>query len=93
VQEERERLLRAMLLALGVAVLGLLGAMTLTALIVILFWKFAPVAVLGVLTILYAASAIYLYRRLTVLLHEWKSFSATIDQLRKDRACLEKIYT
>jgi len=93
VQEERERLLRAMLLALGVAVLGLLGAMTFTAVIVILFWKFAPVAVLVMLTVLYGASAIYLYRRLNVLLRDWKSFPATIDQLRKDRACLEKIYT
>jgi len=91
VQEERERLLRAMLLALGVAVLGLLGAMTFTAVIVILFWKFAPVAVLVMLTVLYGASAIYLYRRLNVLLRDWKSFPATIDQLRKDRACLEKI--
>jgi len=93
VQEERERLLRAMLLALGVAVLGLLGAMTFTAVIVILFWKFAPVAVLVMLTVLYGASAIYLYRRLNVLQRDWKSFPATIDQLRKDRACLEKTCT
>ncbi len=93
VQEERERLLRAMLLALGVAVLGLLGAMTFTAVIVLLFWNVAPVVVLAGLTILYAGFAIYLYRRLSALLHDWKSFPATLDQLRKDRACLEKIYT
>jgi len=90
VQEERERLLHAMLLALGMAALGLLGAMTLTAAIVILLWPLAPVAVLMVLTSLYAALAIYLHRRLTVLLRDWKSFPATIDQLRKDRQCMEK---
>ena len=88
VQEEREHLLHALLLALGVAALGLLGAMTLTAAVVILFWQSAPVAVLVVLTILYAALALYLHRRLTVLLRDWKSFPATLDQLGKDRACL-----
>jgi len=93
VQEERERLLHALLLALGVAVLGLLAAMTFTAVIVILFWKLAPVAVLVMLTVLYGAFAIYLYRRLSRLLRDWKSFPATLDQLRKDRACLEKIDT
>jgi uncharacterized membrane protein YqjE len=92
-QEERERLLHAMLLALGVAAFGLLGAMALTAVIVILLWQVAPVGVLAVLTSLYAAIAIYLHRRLTVLLREWKSFPATLDQLRKDRACLEKSLT
>ena len=89
-QEERERLLHAMLLALGFAALGLLGAMTLTAAIVILLWPSAPVATLAALTSIYAGFAIYLRRRLIVLLREWKSFPATLDQLRKDRACLER---
>jgi len=38
VQEERERLLRAILLALGVAALGLLAGMALTGAIVVLLW-------------------------------------------------------
>ena len=92
-QEERERLLLALLVALAVEALGLLGAMTLTAAIVILLWPFAPVAVLVALTSLYAAVAIYLHRRLTVLLRDWKSFPATLDQLRKDRECMEKALT
>jgi len=91
VQEERERLLHALLLALAVAALGLLGALTLTTAIVILLWPFSPGAVLAVLTGLYAALAIYFYRQLTILLSDWKSFPATLDQLRKDRACLETI--
>jgi uncharacterized membrane protein YqjE len=89
-QEERERLLHAIVLALCAAVLGLLGVMTLSAAIVILLWPFAPVLVLAVLTALFAGVAIYLYRRLKVLLREWKSFPATLDQLGKDRACLER---
>jgi uncharacterized membrane protein YqjE len=89
-QEERERLRLALLLALGVAAFGLLAALTLTAAIVMLLWNYSPVAVLLTLTGLYAAGGIVLYRRLSGLLHDWKTFSATLDQLRKDRACLEK---
>ena len=90
VQEERERLLQAFLLALGVAALGLLAGITLTATIVVLLWAYSPVAVLLTLTGLYGAAAVWLCRRLTGLLRDWQTFSATLDQLRKDRACLEK---
>ena len=90
VQEERERLLHALLLALGVAAFGLLTGLTLTAAIVVLFWAWSPVAVLLILTALYGGAGIYLYRRLTRLLHDWQTFSASLDQLRKDRECLEK---
>ena len=42
VQEERERLLRAILLALGVAAFGLLAGVALTGAIVVLFWASRP---------------------------------------------------
>jgi len=91
VQEERERRLHAFLLALGVAAFALLAGLTLTTAIVVLSWAWSPVAVLLILTALYAAAGICLYRRLTGLLRNWQTLSATLDQLRKDRACLEKI--
>ena len=91
VQEERARLLRALLLALGAAVFGLLAAMTLTAAIVVLLWPYSPLAVLLALTALYGAAGICLYWRLAGLLREWQTLPASLDQLRKDRACLEKI--
>jgi uncharacterized membrane protein YqjE len=90
VQEERERLLHAFLLALGVAAFGLLAGLTLTAAIVVLLWAWSPLAVLLALTGLYGAAGICLYRRLTGLLCNWQMLSASLDQLRKDRACLEK---
>jgi uncharacterized membrane protein YqjE len=90
VQEERERLLRAVLLALGVVAFGLLAGIALTATIVVLFWAYSPVTVLLTLTGLHGAAAVFLYRRFTVLLRDWKNLPATLDQLRKDRACLEK---
>jgi uncharacterized membrane protein YqjE len=93
VQEERERLLRAILLALGVAAFGLLAAIALTATIAVLLWQYSPFAVLLTLTSLYGATAVCLYRRLTRLLRDWQNLPATLDQLRKDRACLEKNLT
>jgi uncharacterized membrane protein YqjE len=90
VQEERERLLHAFLLALGVAAFGLLASLTLTAAIVVWLWAWSPLAVLLTLTGLYGAAGICLHRRLTGLLRDWQTLSATLDQLRKDRACLEK---
>jgi uncharacterized membrane protein YqjE len=91
VQEERERLLHALLLALGVATFGLLAALTLTAAIVVLLWAWSPPAVLLLLTFFYGAAVICLYRRLMGVLHNWQTLSASLDQLRKDRAFLEKI--
>lgn len=91
VQEGREHLLHALLLALGVAAFGLLASLTLTAAIVVLLWTWSPVAVLLALTLLYGAGGIFLYRRLTGLLRQWQTLSVTLGQLRKDRECLEKI--
>ena len=89
VQEERERLLRAILLALGVAVFGFLTGAGLTIAIVVMLWHLSPVAVLLVLSSLYAVIAVYLYRRFAALQRDWKTFPATLEQLGKDRACLE----
>lgn len=93
VQEERERLLHAILLALGVAAFGLLAGITLTAAIVVLLWHYSPVAVLLILTGLYCVAAVCLYRRLAGILRDWEKLPATLDQLKKDRACLEKNLT
>lgn len=91
-QEERERLVCAFLLALGVAAFGLLAGFTLTAAIVIWLWNWSPLAVLLILSALYAVTGICLYLRLTGLMRDWQTLSSSLDQFRKDRACLEKIF-
>jgi uncharacterized membrane protein YqjE len=91
VQEGRERLLHAFLLALGVAAFGLLAAITLTAAVVVLLWAYSHVVALLTLGVLYGLAAILLGRRLTGLLRDWHTLPASLDQLRKDRVCLEKI--
>ena len=92
-REQRERFLHAILLALGVAAFGLLAGVALTGAIVVLLWELSRVAALLVLTGLYGATAVWLYRRLSMLLRDWQNLPATFDQLRKDRACFEKNLT
>jgi len=48
------------------------------------------VAILLALTGLYGVAAVFLYLKLTGLMRDWQTLSASLDQLRKDRACLEK---
>lgn len=93
VQEERECLLHAILLAFSVATLALLAGVAFTGAIVVLFWPHSPLGALLFLAALYGATAFWLYRRLTRMLREWKNLPATLDQLQKDRACLEKNLT
>ena len=89
VQEERERLLRAILLALGVAVFGFLAGAALTVALVVMLWSLSPIAVLLALAVVYSATAVFLYRHFRALQRSWEALPATLDQLRKDRACLE----
>jgi uncharacterized membrane protein YqjE len=88
-QEARERLLCNILMALGVAVFGLLAALTFTAAIVVWLWVWSPVIVLLSLTFVYATAGLCLYRRLRTLLKNWQTLPATLDQIRKDLAGLE----
>jgi len=90
VQEERERILRAFWLTIGVSAFGLLAGIALTALIVVALWDYHPVVTLLILTVLYAAAAVFLCERLSRLQRDWDTFPATLDQLKKDRECLEK---
>jgi uncharacterized membrane protein YqjE len=90
VQEERERVLHAIWLALGAAAFALLAGVALTAAIAVAFWPESPLAALSILTALYAVAAAILYARLARLQRDWQTLPATLDQLRKDRECLGK---
>jgi uncharacterized membrane protein YqjE len=91
VREDRERLLRVFLLALGAAVFGLLAGMALTAAIAVVLWACSHGAALLTLAGIYGMAAVYLCHRLAGLLRNWQTLPASLDQLRKDRACLEKL--
>lgn len=90
VQEERERILRAIWLSLAAAAFGLLAGIALTAVIVVALGGHYPVAVLLILAVLYATAAAFFYGRLQRLRRDWQTLAGTIDQLKKDRECLGK---
>jgi uncharacterized membrane protein YqjE len=90
VQEERDRILRALWLALGAMAFGLLACVALTAVVAIAFWRTSPIIALLILTALYAAAAALLFMNLVRLQRDWQTLPTTLDQLKKDRECLEK---
>ncbi len=89
IQEERERAHLMIIFAVAAAVLGLLAGMTITAIIAL---AAAPhvLAALIIMAVVYAGGAVFLYFKLTQMQRDWEALSATRDQLKKDRECLEK---
>jgi uncharacterized membrane protein YqjE len=90
-QEERDRLLHTLLLSLTIAVCGLMGALTATATLVVYFWDTSPTGILLALTALYGSLGLFLILVLKHRLRHWHVLEASIEQLRQDRASLEKI--
>jgi uncharacterized membrane protein YqjE len=90
-EEERERVLLAILLALCTAVFSLLAGVTLTVIVVVAFWTHSPIVALLALAAIYIVAAMIFYVRLTRLQRDWQTLPATLEQLKKDRECLEKI--
>ena len=90
VQEERERFLHSILLGLAAAAFGLLAGITITIIVAVAFKDHYPVMALAVLATVYVLAAAVFYGRLVRMQQDWQSLSATIEQLKKDRECLEK---
>ena len=90
-QQERDRLIHAMLMALGVAALLFLSAFAMTAVIAMAMWPYAPTATLLVMACLYAIAGCVLLARLRIHMRRWMAFAGTIDQLRKDRLAAEEL--
>jgi uncharacterized membrane protein YqjE len=89
-QEERFRVLDVLLLGCAAAVLGFMALLTTTVTLVVIFWDSARVLVLVVLSACYSLATIGVIWRLKVRLQNGSSFSAMLDELKKDRACLEE---
>ena len=88
-REERFRIFEVLLLGCAAALLGFMALLTVTVTLVVLFWDSARVQVLVVLSACYSLAAIGVVWRLKLRLRSWSSFSATLDELKKDRACFE----
>ncbi len=89
-QEEREQIFRAFWLGLAAAVFAFLAGVVVSIAIAIALWAWSPVGVLLILAAAYAGLALIFGRKLLRLRRDWRTLPATMDELRKDRECLEK---
>ena len=89
-REARVRVFDVVLLGCAAAVLGFMALLMVTVTLVVMFWDSARVPVLVVLSACYSLATIGVLWRLKARLRNWSSFSATLDELKKDRACLEE---
>lgn len=88
-REERLRMIDALLLvALGV-VCALMTLGLLTFIVVVIFWEH-KVLVSVLLMLAYAGGAGGAFWALHRRLQRWQSFSASLEQFKKDYACLQK---
>jgi uncharacterized membrane protein YqjE len=89
-QEERERFFCAVALGIVAAGFALLTGIAFTLLVVLIFWDNHPAIALLVLTMVYAIVAVVCHSKMMQVVKDWQTLPATIEQLKKDRECLEK---
>lgn len=89
-QEERRRLFDALLLLGVVLILAAMALMVLTVTIVVLCIRADRLDLLVALMLVYLAATIVAVWRLRIRLNGWAPFSATVAELKKDKACLEE---
>jgi uncharacterized membrane protein YqjE len=86
-QEEKCRLIQALLLAAASIALGVTALTLVTITIVVLFWENGRVPALCVLSGFFIAATVVVIRSLKKLLAEAPGFSGTLGELQKDRTC------
>lgn len=89
-QEERMRLFDALVLVGACVVCSFMALALLTLTVVVIFWEQYRILVLALLTLTYAVGAGWFYWRLRRRLAQWQFFPATLEEFKKDQACLEK---
>jgi uncharacterized membrane protein YqjE len=88
-QEEKCRLIQAILCAVAVAACGLMTLTLATITIVLLFWENGRLVALGGLSFAYLVGTLLAWRGLQARLKSRSAFSATLAEITKDRSCLE----
>ena len=87
-REEKCRLIEAIILAVVVVALATVTLTLVTLTIVVLLWDTARVAALVSVSVLYLVATALVARALVVRLKASRPFSATLEELKKDRECL-----
>jgi uncharacterized membrane protein YqjE len=88
-QEERRRTVQALLLILAVGALALMTLFVGTFTLVVVFWEHR-VILLAALSLAYLLATIGACWKLSRMLNDWPAFSATLAELKKDKAWLEE---
>jgi len=89
-QEEKFRLIQTFLWISAAVFTGMMAVMFASLTLVYLFWESARLAVLGGLTVLYAAALIAIiiaFRRYLAL--QPSPFAVTLHEIKDDRACIQ----
>lgn len=89
-QEERQQVLSALLLAAGAFVFLLLALALVTITVAALFWDTHRTIALLTMGGIYVAAGGWLSWRLHLRIQQWESFSATLTELKKDRQWLQR---
>lgn len=87
-QEEKCRLVEAILFAAAVAAFGMMTLSLMTFTIVILFWENGRLPALAGLCVLYLIGTALAWRALQSRLKSRSAFADTLGELKKDRSCL-----
>ena len=86
-QEERARTFDTFVLAIVAGICALMALIIGTFTVVVIFWETHRVLVLVLFTCVYAMAAMTALLLLRTRLRRWRAFAATLDQIKKDRAC------
>ena len=88
--EERCRAVLALLLVMSAAVLALMTLILGTLTVVLLCGPEHRLAALAGLSLFYLLATLAVLLKLRRQLSQWQSFSATLAELKKDKACLDE---
>jgi uncharacterized membrane protein YqjE len=88
-EEERRRTVQVLLLVLALGALALMTLLVGTFTLVIVFWEDRVIVLTG-LFLVYLLATAGAYWKLCRRLNNWSAFSATLAELKKDKACLEE---
>ena len=89
-QEQRWHFINALLLAGVVFMLALMTLMAATITIVFVCLKEDRLDLVVALVLVYLAATIFSLWRLRKRLKKWEPFSATLAEIKKDKACLDE---
>ncbi len=87
-QEEKCRFVEILICLAALVALSMMTLMLITLTIVILFWDSYRLTSLCVLTGFYLVGAILAWRAMRTRLNSGAAFADTLEELRKDQACL-----